>query len=254
MSFWGGHHPPQAWSKLRYGSALLPKWGQRRPEVVNDVEALLGHAISVFMGFFAIMNPIANTPVFLGLTAGDELAVRRKVAIRALTVAFVIILVFAVGGHLIFNLFGITLPAFRIMGGVLVALVGYQMLHGGEHSPIQHPSESDKAKSLEAELEVAISPLAMPILAGPGTIATAMSFASGGGVTELSITVAAFFVLCVVSYVFFVSGERFVRYLGDNGIKVVTRLMGLILAVIGVQMLIDGIGGAVTQFQVVAGA
>jgi multiple antibiotic resistance protein len=85
----------------------------------------------------------------------------------------------------------------------------------------------------------------MPMLAGPGTIATAMNFASAGGVSEFIVTVGAFFVLCVISFVFFVSGERVVKYIGDNGIKVVTRLMGPILAVIGVQMLIRGVGGAI---------
>ena len=213
------------------------------------MNAFVGHALSVFMGFFAIMNPIANTPVFLGLTAEDDPETRRNIAAKALVVSFVIILVFSAAGKLIFSLFGITLPAFRIMGGILVALVGYHMLQGGEHSSIQHPSEADKQKSLEAELEVAITPLAMPILAGPGTIATAMNFASTGGVSEFIVTVGAFFVLCVISYAFFVSGERFVKYIGDNGIKVITRLMGLILAVIGVQMLIDGVGGAIAEIQ-----
>ena len=201
------------------------------------------------MGFFAIMNPIANTPVFLGLTAEESPEMRRKVAAKALIVSFVIILVFAAAGKLIFSLFGISLPAFRVMGGILVALVGYHMLQGGEHSSVQHPSEEDKRKSLEAELEIAITPLAMPILAGPGTIATAMNFASTGGVSEFVVMIGAFFILCVISYVFFISGERFVKYIGDNGIKVVTRLMGLILGVIGVQMLIDGIGGAVAEIQ-----
>ena len=213
------------------------------------MNAFIGHALSVFMGFFAIMNPVANTPVFLGLTAEDDPETRRKVATKALVVSFVIILVFSAAGKLIFGLFGITLPAFRIMGGLLVALVGYHMLQGGEHSSVQHPSEADKKKSLEAELEIAITPLAMPILAGPGTIATAMNFASTGGVSEFVVMIGAFFILCVISYVFFISGERFVKYIGDNGIKVVTRLMGLILGVIGVQMLIDGIGGAVAEIQ-----
>ncbi|VTR67782.1 Multiple antibiotic resistance (MarC)-related protein [Desulfosarcina cetonica] len=222
-------------------------------EVANVVSAFMGHAVSVFMAFFAIMNPIANTPVFLGLTAGNDPATMRRIAAKALTISFVIIVVFSAGGKLIFDLFGITLSAFRIMGGILVALVGYQMLHGGEHSSVQHPSEEDKRKSLDAELEVAITPLAMPILAGPGTIATAMNFASGGGVSEFIVTVGAFVLLCIITYAFFVSGKRMVKYIGDNGIKVVTRLMGLILAVIGVQMLIQGVGGAVTEFLKIGG-
>ena len=114
---------------------------------------LVGHALSVFMGFFAIMNPIANTPVFLSLTAADDPATRRKVAARALIVSFLIILVFAAAGKLIFHLFGITLPAFRIMGGILVALVGYHMLQGGEQSSIQHPTEQDKKASLLAGID-----------------------------------------------------------------------------------------------------
>lgn len=205
------------------------------------------------MGFFAIMNPIANTTVFLGLTAEDDDATRRKIAAKALLVSFVIVVVFSLAGKLIFHLFGITLPAFRITGGALVALVGYHMLQGGGHSSVQHPSAEDQQKTLESKMEIAITPLSMPILAGPGTIATAMNFAAAGGITEFLVTVGAFLVLCVISYVFFVSGERFVRYLGHNGIKVITRLMGLILAVIGVQMLIHGIGGAVLAFRTAAG-
>jgi multiple antibiotic resistance protein len=216
---------------------------------MNVVDAFISHSFSVFMGFFAIMNPIANTPVFLGLTADDDSVARRKIAAKALLLAFIIIVIFSAAGKLIFELFGITLSAFRIMGGILVGLVGYRMLQGGEHSPVQHPSQEDKQKSLDAELEVAITPLAVPILAGPGTIATAMNFASAGGVSEIIVTLGAFLVLCVISYVLFVSGERFVKYIGDNGIKVITRMMGLILAVIGVQMLIQGIGGAVAEFQ-----
>lgn len=211
------------------------------------MENFTGHALSVFMGFFAIMNPVANTPVFLGLTADDDHDTRRKVAAKALFVSAIIILIFCAAGKLIFTLFGITLPAFRITGGILVALVGFHMLNGGKHSTIQHPSDEDKEKSLNAALEIAITPLAMPILAGPGTIATAMNYASAGTVTEFVVTVSAFFCLCGITYVFFVFGERLVRYLGDNGVKVITRLMGLILAVIGVQMLIQGAGGAITS-------
>jgi multiple antibiotic resistance protein len=210
---------------------------------------LLGQAASVFMGFFAIMNPIANTPVFLGLTEGDDAGTRRRVAATALVTSFAIVLVFCAAGKLIFALFGITLPAFRITGGVLVALVGFHMLQGGEHSSVHHPSDEDLASCPESGLEVAVTPLAMPILAGPGTIATAMNYASAGSAKDFTLTVGAFLLLCGVTYAFFVSGERFVRFVGDNGLKVITRLMGLILAVIGVQMLLHGIAGAVTAFE-----
>ncbi len=142
------------------------------------------------------------------------------------------------------DLFGITLPAFRITGGVLVALIGYQMLHG-QSSAVHQPSSVDKASAREAALSVAVSPLALPILAGPGTIATAISFASKGGESGPLVTVAAFGVLCLLSLVLFLSGERLVAFLGQAALGAVTRLMGLVLAVIGVQMLIEGITGAI---------
>lgn len=205
---------------------------------------LVGHTLSVFMGFFAIMNPIANTPVFLGLTADDPPPVRRQVAIKALFATFILIVLFCLLGKAIFHVFGITLPAFCITGGILVALIGYQMLHG-EQSKVHQPSPEDQQSSREAALGVAIAPLAIPILGGPGTIATAMNYASTGGVSEMVITISAFATLCLITLGFFLSGDRMVKLLGSSGLNVTTRIMGLILAVIGVQMLIDGISGAV---------
>jgi len=209
------------------------------------------HALSVFMGFFAIMNPIANTPIFLGLTADDKQEVRKKVAARALLLAFVLVCAFALLGKAIFTLFGITQPAFQIAGGVLVALIGYSMLHG-EPSAAHHPSEKDQEASQDAALSVAITPLALPILAGPGTIATAMSFASEGGMEGVLITVGAYGLLCIVTFFCFVGGERLAAFLGQGGLNVITRIMGLILTVIGVQMLIEGVFGTIKMFPTAA--
>lgn len=202
----------------------------------------LSHGLTVLMAFFAIMNPIANTPLFLALTGGADPRMRRRVALQGVLAAFVIVVLFCLLGQIIFDAFGITIAAFRIAGGALIVLIGYQMLHGGP-SQVQHPSSEDRAQAADAALSVALTPLAIPILAGPGTIATAMSYASGG-LTGLVITIGAFALLCIVTYLFFVSGERLVRFLGSNGLNVVTRIMGLILAVIGVQMVVDGIHGA----------
>jgi multiple antibiotic resistance protein len=208
------------------------------------VDNITGHVLAVFMGFFAIMNPIANTPVFLGLTADDTPAVRKRVAGKALLTTFVIIVVFCLLGKLIFDLFGITLPAFRITGGVLVALIGYQMLQGNQ-SQVHQPNSTDQQSDMESALSIAVTPLAIPILGGPGTIATAMNYASTGGVVQMTITIAAFAALCLITFGFFVFGQRLVTFLGSGGLNVITRLMGLILAVIGVQMLIGGITGAI---------
>jgi len=208
------------------------------------MENITGHILAVFMGFFAIMNPIANTPVFLGLTANDTPEQRKRVAAKALLTTVVIIVVFCLLGKMIFELFGITLPAFRITGGILVALIGYQMLHGNQSNVHQTTSE-DQKNTMESALSVAVTPLAIPILGGPGTIATAMNYASTGGVVEIVVTIGAFSGLCLITYGFFIFGQRLVTFLGSGGLSVITRLMGLILAVIGVQMLIGGVTGAI---------
>lgn len=207
------------------------------------MDSTLQHSITVFMGFFAIMNPIANVPIFLGLTSGDDGQTAASVALRSLLLAFVIVALFAIAGKIIFQLFGVTLPAFKITGGLIVFVIGFHMLRGNPSS-LHHPEEADSKKSRKAALSVAVSPLAMPILAGPGTIATAMSFSAGGGLLNVGITIAAFAVLCVITYVFFVFGAKFVAYIGSSALGAITRMMGLILAVIGTQMVIAGLHGA----------
>ena len=207
------------------------------------MKSMLIHAGTVFMGFFAIMNPIANVPVFLGLTAGDDHQTVRAVAFRSLLLAFLIIALFSLAGKIIFDLFGITISAFRITGGLLVFLIGFHMLQGNQSS-VHHPTEEETQKSKEAALSVAVSPLAIPILAGPGTIATAMNFSTGTGITEMLVTIGMFAVLCLITYVLFLFGEKFVTFIGAGALGVITRMMGLILAVIGTQMVIEGIASA----------
>ena len=204
----------------------------------------LVHFSTILMAFFAIMNPIANTPLFVALTNDVDAGMKKKIAIRSIALAFVIITVFAIAGRTIFDLFGITLPAFRIAGGALIALVGYHMLQG-EQSSVHHPSEEDKAKSQDSALDIAITPLALPVLAGPGTIATAMNFAADSTMPEVIRVVGALAVICALTLISFLMGGRITNFLGQNAIKVITRLMGLILAVIGVQMLVVGINSAI---------
>ncbi len=146
---------------------------------------------------------------------------------------------FSIAGKLIFDLFGITLYALRITGGILVFLIGYNMLQGDT----THQKTKEKAYShaqQQAVLSIAVSPLATPILAGPGTIATAMNFATAGGFDQTLITIVSFAVLCIITYILFLFGGRVVKTVGPSALNVVTKMMGLILAVIGTQMLIDG--------------
>ena len=194
------------------------------------------HAVTVFLGFFAVMNPIANTAVFSSLVGDKEKQEQRRIAGKALLITFVVILMSALLGKFIFHMFGITIPALRITGGILVFMVGYQMLTG-EESDLHSGDRVD-------DRDITISPLAMPLLAGPGTIVTAMNYSASGQMTDILTTVSVFLFLCVLTYVCFVFSGRIIRAVGPSGLNIITRLMGLILAVIGTQMGIVGINEA----------
>ncbi len=207
---------------------------------MNSTTSLVGFAMAALAGYFAIMNPIANTATFIGLTAGDDRVTKKAIAAKSLLLAFVIIAVVSVAGNLLFKVFGITLASLRITGGIVVFVIGYNMLQGSG-AAAHSPAKEDIASSREAKLSVAVSPLAVPMLAGPGTIATAMSFASGGWL-HIGVSLVAFAVICLVTYLSFMASDKLVAYLGQNGLNVITRLMGLIVASIGVGMFLTGIG------------
>lgn len=197
---------------------------------MSDIYAQL---ITVFFGFFAIMNPLANTAVFAGLTSNKNKLEQKKIAFKSLIITFIVISVFALLGKAIFQLFGITLPALRITGGILVFLVGYHMLNGSGSK--LHSTESEDQK------DIAISPLAVPLLAGPGTIATAMNYSATHSFSGIIITISVFAFLCIITYICFISSSKILSVIGESGLSIITRLMGLILAVIGTQMVIQGI-------------
>lgn len=199
--------------------------------------------VKTFFSFFAIMNPLANTPIFVGLVGDFDEPQKRAVARRSVLTAFIVVGVFCVAGKLIFELFGLTLPAFRIAGGILIFWVGFELLRG-RFSKMQTPSAEDRDASRDSVIRVALTPLAIPILAGPGSIATAMNFASAGSISAVATTVAIFGVMCLVTYLFFVYGRKFIEFLGAGVVKIISRLMGLILAVVGTEMVILGVQGA----------
>ena len=187
-----------------------------------------------FMAFFAIMNPISNLPAYMALVADDSQKISRKIAFRSLLIAFVIVTVFIFSGDFIFKVFGITIVSFRIAGGILVAVIGYHMINGN-HSPSYKGMEQQAVNS--DPMSIAISPLAMPLFAGPGTITTALSLANGGLRNQL-ITVFAFALLCVITYLLLRSAKQIAGFLGKNLMKIITKMMGLLLFSIGIQMII----------------
>jgi multiple antibiotic resistance protein len=211
---------------------------------IGQFLSLLGAALA---GFFAICNPIANTPIFLSMTEGDDTATKKAVARRATLVAFAVVVVAALLGKLIGQLFGITMPAFKLAAGFIVFMIGYHMVSGQSHGA-QRASESDIKHSLQAELDKAVSPLAVPILAGGGTISTAIVFASDDGVEGIFATILSFGIICIATYFFFRSGETIERKIGQSGMNALTRIMGLMLATIGVQIILGGLSGILSEY------
>ncbi len=192
---------------------------------------------NAFMAFFAIMNPISNLPAYMALVADDSQKISRKIAFKSLLIAFIIVTVFVFSGDLIFKVFGITIDSFRVAGGILVAVIGYHMINGN-HSPSYKGMEQQASNS--DPMSVAISPLAMPLFAGPGTITTALNLANGGIKNQL-ITVVAFALLCAITYLLLRSAKQIAGFLGENLMKIITKMMGLLLFSIGVQMIITSV-------------
>lgn len=203
---------------------------------------LIGFALTVFMGFFAIMNPISNLTVFLSLTEGADKETRDRINKRAVKTAFIVVVLFMILGEIIFNLFGITIPAFKITGGILVFLVGFDMI-GSKKSPAQG------LERVNIDEDIAISPLAIPMLAGPGAIVTAMNFVSKNTWKHSIIVIVVFGIVCMLNYTVFKMSKIIIKRLGHNVIAVIEKLMGLIIAIIGTDMIIQGLQLSFTILQ-----
>jgi len=198
------------------------------------MENLSTYGLTVFMSFFAIMNPIANTPIFLGLVEGENREKKKQIAKTASITAFIIVVAFIIAGKYIFELFGITILAFKITGGILIFYVGFEML-------MSKKSKIHSNASQEEKNNLAISPLAIPILAGPGTIVTAMNFVTNTDYLHIGIVISIFALMILLTYIAFALSDLIVKKVGNNLISVVGKLMGLILAIIGTGMVTEGI-------------
>jgi len=199
--------------------------------------------ISSLASIFAIMNPIANIPIFMALTANQSQAEQRILARRSALVAFFIVLFFAILGQSILQLLGITLDAFRVAGGILLFSIASNLLQG-ESSHIHHPSPDEHAEIMEKD-DIAFVPLATPILAGPGTITTVMALSGGysSPFTGTLLVMFAFTTVLLVTFLLFYHAPWVRRHLSQTTINLITRMMGLLLAVIAVQMACNGIAG-----------
>jgi multiple antibiotic resistance protein len=198
------------------------------------MENLWLFAIAVFAAFFAINSPPGNIPIFLSLTKAADAKTKKKISRKATFTAFIIVSGFVIIGKYIFDLFGITIPAFKITGGILIFFVGFEMIRAQEAS-------IDNQTEINFNEGISISPLAIPILAGPGTIVTAMNYTTNANYIQMVIIIIMFALIMYLNHLAFISSEYLVRYIGKNKIVVIEKIMGLIIAIIGTSMFIEGV-------------
>ena len=187
---------------------------------------------------FFVVDPFGVVPIYLAITAGDTAKRAREMALRACLVAGGLLTFFALFGGLVFKVFGVTLSAFRVAGGVLLLITSLDMLRGRTSQTKTSPAEELESTQKE---DVAVVPLAMPLLAGPGAIATAMVLMSRGTGILIAVPVVISIVLTFVASYYTLRGAHIVlRALGESGVAILQRLMGLILAAIAVQFIAEG--------------
>ena len=193
----------------------------------------------IFTSILFIVDPPTVVPTFLAMTARDSPQTRRLMARRGAWTCAITLTVFALGGSLIFRLFGITIAAFKIAGGVLIGLNALDMVQA--RSSQQRETAVEKAEGMEKD-DVGIMPLGIPMLAGPGAISTVMVLAGASKsiVTTLGVY-AAIALTGAATYLTLAAAPAVERTLGQTGMRILTRLMGLVLCAIAVQFIIDGI-------------
>lgn len=197
---------------------------------------------AILVSIFAIVNPVGTIPTFVALTAGFTQRERRHVITKAVFVGAGVLLVFGLVGQRIFDVFSITIPAFRIAGGILIFKVAFDMLHG--ERPKSDSNEQEITDALERE-NVGITPLGVPLLTGPGAITTVMILvATNTGATDRLVIYGAVAIVFAVAFLLLSLGDRLFVLVGRSGLMVFTRIMGLLLAALAVQFVITGISQA----------
>ena len=199
----------------------------------------LNFFVNTFISIFAIVNPIGNTPLFLSFTEGKSIKDKKKIAFRASLTSFLILLLFIFLGKGILTAFRVTIPAFHIAGGILIFIIGLTMLHAFRLWVKTTPHEEKEAVDKE---DVAVIPLGIPILSGPGAITTVMvfTFQQPGLEGKLLVSLASL-LTCIITYFVFSESGYLMKIMGQTEINLLTRLMGLLLTVKAVQFFINGL-------------
>ena len=189
---------------------------------------------------FFLVDPFAALPTFIAVTAGSDGPRRKRIARKASLTALIFLSTFAIAGRYIFMMFGITLPAFEIAGGVILLLIGLDMLEA-RRSPTQETTGDAEAAAAKDAEDAGIVPLGIPMLAGPGAIASVMVLV--GQVQnrwQMVAILGSIWLTAAICYLVLGNSDRVARALGDTGIRILVRIMGLLLVALAVQYFVNG--------------
>jgi multiple antibiotic resistance protein len=201
--------------------------------------------ISAFATFFVIIDPPGCAPIFASLTTGSSDAHRRAMAIRSVTVAGIILLAFAIFGEAFLRALGISLDAFRIAGGIMLFLIALEMVFEKRQERRENRAEDVKANT--APDDISIFPMGIPMIAGPGSIASAMLLTSRGrGLEQDLVVLGALGIVLLLTLAALLLAAPMMRLIGYRMEAMITRLLGVILAALAVQFVIDGIRQSLT--------
>ena len=201
--------------------------------------------ISAFVTFFVVIDPPGCAPIFSSLTAGTDAAHRRAMAIRSVLVASGILLVFAVFGEDLLGALGISLDAFRVAGGIMLFLIALDMVF--EKRTERRESRAQDVKANPKHEDISIFPMAIPMIAGPGSIASVMLLmAKSNGLTESLIVLGALGAMLVLTLISLLLAGPLMKLLGYRVEAMITRILGVVLAALAAQFVIDGIKASFT--------
>lgn len=200
--------------------------------------------LNAIVTLFVTIDPIGNAPLFLGLTVGLSRADRRVVAIRGVVVAYAILTLFAITGTAVLDAMGITINAFRVAGGLLLFYTAFEMIYEKRQ---ERKEEVSKSAVKDHIANIAVFPLAIPLLAGPGTISATILLSSEFSQATPSnawvgtvILLAVVFAMMVLTALVLIAAELLDKYIGNTGKMILTRLLGVLLAALSVQYVADG--------------
>ena len=201
---------------------------------------LVRFSVLALSSIFFLVDPFAAIPSFLAITENADPARRRRMARKGALTCFIVLTGFAVAGQLIFRMFGITLPAFEIAGGLILMLIGLDMLQA-RRSPTQE-THGDTVEAAAKE-DAGIVPLGIPMLAGPGAISSVMVLVGQAPSLwhwEMGAILASITVTSLVTYWVLAAAERVRRAMGETGIRILVRIMGLLLVALAMQYFVNG--------------